>query len=272
MAKPLSKNITSYDLLKTAALLLMFVDHAGYFFFPEEPWFRVVGRLSAPIWFFLIGYAETRQIPKMMLLCGAAVSGMWMVSGQYLFPLNNLFSLALCRIMIDRVMQNALRSYEALWGMFLLLFFTALPAMLLLDYGTLGLMFGMLGFIVRHRSEISIEARILFGFMTAVSFAYSFINLVLMPWLSDLQLAVLFLGVWILSLGLYFFRPAEFPVLTKVTGPFAVIIRLFGRRTLEIYTIHLLILAGAAMAYDPARFKPFQFIWAPPSLTWLFGS
>ena len=59
--KTLSSYLTSYDLLKTLALVLMVIDHIGYFFYPEEMWWRVLGRLSVPIWFFLIGYANARD-------------------------------------------------------------------------------------------------------------------------------------------------------------------------------------------------------------------
>ena len=55
MDKALPKNITSYDLFKTLALVLMIADHIGFYFYPNELWLRAFGRLSAPMWLFLIG-------------------------------------------------------------------------------------------------------------------------------------------------------------------------------------------------------------------------
>ena len=61
----LPKELTSYDLLKSLAVILMICDHIGYFFFPEEMWFRTLGRLCLPIWFFLIGYARGDEVSKL---------------------------------------------------------------------------------------------------------------------------------------------------------------------------------------------------------------
>ncbi len=49
MNKILPRDLTSYDLLKTLAVILMIIDHVGHHFFPDEMWFRVVGRLCVPI-------------------------------------------------------------------------------------------------------------------------------------------------------------------------------------------------------------------------------
>merc|ERR1711964_16676 len=51
-----------YDLVKIAAVITMMIDHYGYFGLPGisytlSRWTRVVGRLSAPLFFFLAGYS-----------------------------------------------------------------------------------------------------------------------------------------------------------------------------------------------------------------------
>ena len=73
-AKTLSRNITSYDMLKTAAVVLMIIDHIGYFFFPEMPIFRALGRLCVPIWMFLVGYARTREISRELWIGGVILA------------------------------------------------------------------------------------------------------------------------------------------------------------------------------------------------------
>ena len=67
-SKTLPSSITSYDILKTFAVLTMIIDHIGLYFFPDEMWWRVIGRLSFPVWLFLIGYAQSRDIPKLLIL------------------------------------------------------------------------------------------------------------------------------------------------------------------------------------------------------------
>ena len=62
MTKNLPRDLTSYDFLKAVAVLLMVIDHVGFYFYPDQQWFRVFGRLCVPIWFFLIGYARSRDL------------------------------------------------------------------------------------------------------------------------------------------------------------------------------------------------------------------
>ncbi len=64
--------------LKLIAMVTMTIDHVGMIFFPQNLWFRVIGRLAFPIYAFLIaeGCRHTRSMPKylgsiaaMALLC-----------------------------------------------------------------------------------------------------------------------------------------------------------------------------------------------------------
>ena len=60
--------MSSFD-LKLAAIILMFIDHLGYVFFPTQLIFRIIGRLSFPIFAFQIGvgYRHTKDKPKHIL-------------------------------------------------------------------------------------------------------------------------------------------------------------------------------------------------------------
>jgi hypothetical protein len=52
--------------LKMIAMITMVIDHAGLVLFASEPWMRTVGRLSFPIFCFLIveGVEHTRNKPR----------------------------------------------------------------------------------------------------------------------------------------------------------------------------------------------------------------
>lgn len=52
------------DLLKWIGILSMVIDHVGYIFFPEEEWFRSVGRLAFPIFAYLIAEGTLRTSNK----------------------------------------------------------------------------------------------------------------------------------------------------------------------------------------------------------------
>ena len=54
--------VDNTDWLKTAAIILVVVDHIGYFFIEDDHWWSVFGRLAAPTFFFLLGYAQTRTV------------------------------------------------------------------------------------------------------------------------------------------------------------------------------------------------------------------
>src|SRR5271169_5994459 len=55
--------VDNTDWLKTAAIILVAVDHFGYFFMDDDRWWSVFGRPAAPTFFFLMGYAQTRTVP-----------------------------------------------------------------------------------------------------------------------------------------------------------------------------------------------------------------
>jgi hypothetical protein len=71
---PGARPVTTTDLLKLVALLFVFVDHHGYFFDPANPWWRLFGRVAAPIFFFLIGFARTRRVPWTWLAFGGLLT------------------------------------------------------------------------------------------------------------------------------------------------------------------------------------------------------
>ena len=70
----LSRVVDNTDWLKTAAIVLVLIDHVGYFFIDDDHWWSVFGRMAAPSFFFLIGYAHTRAVPLQWIFLGVILT------------------------------------------------------------------------------------------------------------------------------------------------------------------------------------------------------
>lgn len=237
----LTDDLTTFDWLKTAAILLMIIDHVGYFIFPQIEWFRVFGRLCVPIFFFLIGYANTREI-NMRWLAGAGILLFAsLMLGQPVLPLSILVTMLLIRLVLDPIMEFLGGSPVYIWWVLLLLVFAMLPSDMLVEYGTIGLAMAMCGFAVKHHERMVevfgrgvpqiMMASVFTGFWVLTSFKFGFT-----------PLAIMVLGAGLI--GLYFvLQNFKGEVLEgSASHPHAALIRFCGRYTLEIYVIHLLIL------------------------------
>lgn len=90
--------------LKIIAVVTMLVDHVGFLFFPEEEIFRIIGRISFPLFAFLIaeGFIRTKDVKEYLkrLSIFAVISQVPFffferVAGLSGIHLNILFTLAL---------------------------------------------------------------------------------------------------------------------------------------------------------------------------------
>jgi hypothetical protein len=141
--------ITTTDLLKLCGLALVLIDHYGLFFDPDETWWRVFGRLAAPIFFFLIGFARTKTIPASWLVLGAILTGLDIVSDGWDASLNILFSFALLRLALPHVERLIAQKR---FGLPLLALALAALAPLfgnVVEYGLSGWLWALLGLSAR---------------------------------------------------------------------------------------------------------------------------
>jgi len=264
ISKELPSEITSYDLLKALAVLLMIIDHVGYYFFPEEGWLRLIGRMCVPMWFFLIGYAQSRDL-GLTLWGGALILVLAnVITGMTVIPLNILGSMILVRLLLDPVMKLALRSVSALFGIGFILMFLILPSSVLTEYGTLGLLLAMYGYMVRRKGEFSNQLEEIFPFAAYVVFVFTVFQMVNFGF-DQQQVIVLGSGIAVVMAALYLFRPATFPGLTAaLPGPAVWLVQLLGRRTLEIYVLHLVAFKLAALYLGDPRLGLMAWEWVPP--------
>ena len=251
--------VDNADWLKTTAIMLVAVGHFGYFFMDDPDWWSVFGRMAAPVFFFLLGYAQSRTIPLRWIWLGVILTLLdsWNNGWTWMAP-NILFSLALIRIARPHV-KALLHHYG--WLAFVILvcvLFAILPVTAnIVDYGAEGWLWALFGLCQRMyvdgrpatgadgaAQSSATPAHVLPPNMGLMRLLACFVAAVVYVWqeqevffFSQVQLAIVIAGVSALSLGLCLFRRG--PSRIQPPEPIAVTLHFIGWHTLEIYVIQL---------------------------------
>ena len=251
--------VDNSDWLKTAAIALVAIGHFGYFFIDDADWWSVFGRMAAPVFFFLMGYAQSRTIPFRWIWLGVILTLLdsWNTYWMWVAP-NILLSMVLIRLARPHV-KILIHRYG--WVAFVVLV-CALIAVLplaanVVDYGAEGWLWALFGLCQRMyvdgRSATELDStaqspdapahpitqnlglmRLLACFVAAVVYVWQEQKEF---WFSQDQLATVILGVGVMSLGLYLFRRG--PSRIQPPEPIAGTLHFIGWHTLEIYVIQL---------------------------------
>lgn len=250
----LADSVDNVDWLKTFAIILVAVDHTGYFFIDDAAWWSVFGRMAAPVFFFLMGYARSRTIPVHWLWLGVILTLLdsWNTDWEWVAP-NILFSLALIRLSRPSVL-SLLQRYGWMAFVALILGLMALLPVAgdMVDYGTEGWLWALFGLCQRMYVDSSLSSvqeseltgqgmkqnwrvmRLLACFITAVIYIW---QEQIEFGFSEYQLSAVAVGVGTLSCCLAVF--ARGPSRFQPPRPIACSLRWLGRHTLEIYVIQL---------------------------------
>ncbi len=258
--KALTSDLTSYDFLKFMALALMIVDHIGHFFYPDEMWWRAVGRLSAPIWLFLIGYARSRDFSLPMWIGIVVMTASGLVFGGALLPLCILATMLLCRAIIDPMMVHIARSPSSLYPITVFLLFATILTFMGVEYGTSALVVVMVGYMTRNRETLPFDKNQFLQFVIVAAFGYFIIQSYMFFSFDFQQKIFVGLGLLAVFLGLSMFQPRAYPDLTrKMPKPVVGLIQLGGRYSLELYVLHFVIFKGIAAYLGTAGYAFFDF-------------
>jgi non-ribosomal peptide synthetase-like protein len=253
--------IDNTDWLKTAAIILVLVDHFGYFFMEDDLWWSVIGRLAAPTFFFLIGYARTTTVPLHWIGLGVFLTLLdsWNADWTWVAP-NILLSFALIRI-ASRYVQPLVQNYG--WVAFAILvtaLFAALPLTgKIVDYGAEGWLWALFGLYQRMyadgrsatdadgaaQSSVPLKhtitkhaglMRLLACLIAAVAYIWQEQIEFSFP---KIPFAVFILGVGFLSMSLCLFLRGP----SRIQPPKAIagVMGFIGQHTLEIYAVQLAI-------------------------------
>ena len=260
-SKVSTENLTSYDLLKSLALVLMIIDHTGFFFFPGNDWFRVLGRASMPIWMFLIGYARSRDLSNPLFIGAGLLIVVNFVLGGSVFPLNILVTIILMRLALNPVASVVFRNWEtAIYGAVALSVLTTI-SFWFFEYGVCALMIALCGYAFRNTEIVNLSLRakkIFFGYSLGF---YAFFQMMLfqMPKFESQVMVMLIAGTGLL---LYHFRGREVAETEeKLPMPVVSVLKLGGRYTLEFYVAHLILFKLAACLLGLAAYDWFAWDW-----------
>lgn len=255
----LTHNITSYDLLKTFAVIVMIIDHVGLFFMPDQTWLRSIGRLSYPIWFFLIGFSSRRNVPKEFLYSALILQVFNYIAGIPQLALNILLTIALIRLIINKAALSFLNRPDIFWTINIGLLFLIIPTSILFEYGTQGLICAVFGHLIANKDKLDNKSLIItyFGF-TLVTCVMSQQFFMLFP---QAQLSFMGIATFCLLLVLYNFKSVELLHLTeKLPKVFVKTLHLTGRYTLEIYVVHLALFKVLYVIFTDTTPSWFEFV------------
>lgn len=167
-------NMNSFT-IKLIAFSTMIIDHIGLFFFPNIILLRIIGRLSFPLFAWLIanGASKTHSIKKYLLriLCLALVSQIpFTLANRFIDPnfssLNVVFTLFLGLISVAFIQRFR---NKLVW--FLAITFLSIAASLLrVDYGPFGVILIATYYIFRNNIKHLLFAQI---------FIFAFFNLLM---------------------------------------------------------------------------------------------
>ena len=251
--------VDNTDWLKTAAIILVAVDHFGYFFVENADWWSVFGRLAAPLFFFLLGYARTRTVPLYWIWLGVILTLLdsWNADWTWVAP-NILLSFALIRLARPYVQILLQRHGWAALALLVSVLFVVLPiAAEIVDYGAEGWLWALFGLCQRMyvdgRSATDLSgtaqssatpAQAITENMGLMRLLACFVAAVVYVWqeqlefsFSQIQFSTFIFGLGVLSISLCIFLrgPSRIQPPESIAGT----LRFIGRRTLEIYAIQL---------------------------------
>lgn len=231
-----AREISTLDVLKTLAVVLMIIDHLGLYFWVDDPWLRLLGRGAAVIFGFLIGFSRSSRVPASWIFMGL---GLTLLNG-WLFPeseeraLDILISLTLARVLVP--FFERLHARHPLWLMPLAVVLALLtgPVNEHLEYGTEVMVMALLGVAVRLETgrQETVTARGALALVALISMSLiSIRHFEFTGWHAAGCTALL--ATTILLLSQFQRRRIAAP---GFLGPF---LRFCGHNTLWIYAIHL---------------------------------
>ncbi len=168
--------VSSTDWLKIAGVVAFIADHIGLYFVDDPDLLRTIGRLAAPIFFFFIGFARSRDIPLSWIVIGSLLTfaDFWSDPDEDVV-LNILINFAFVRFGL-RIVDAYASGPLGLAGVALICV-AALPfAGSIIEYGAEGWLWALVGYAQRSWRDGDARfywARLGFAALAAGVYAYT---------------------------------------------------------------------------------------------------
>ncbi|NJO17229.1 MAG: hypothetical protein HC877_16240 [Thioploca sp.] len=135
--------LNSYDVIKFLAIITMVIDHIGYYLVENNEYLRAVGRLAAPLFFFITGYVSNYQIKPAILVYGIIITGIFFYSRNDLY-INILLVFASIKWILARWRPDE-QGIVTLMSILGLIYLTSSISRYFIDYGFFGFAYALVG-------------------------------------------------------------------------------------------------------------------------------
>ncbi len=232
--------LNTHDRLKIIGIILMIIDHVGEFIFPENLWFRLIGRGAAPLFFFLVGYDNRLRISVALLVYGLILSFTGFLLNGHLW-INILLNFILTDRFLHFFPPQRLSSHVRL-AIFVGIMLLTCVIFPYIEYGLFGLLIAFSARLLALKDSQGqyyllatllfyyVAQAIVFGFFVAQSYLVAF--------------GALTLGLFY-GLRAYTLQPLGCPAWLLPTG------LVISRYSLAIYFYHLIFLQSLSLAQHP---------------------
>lgn len=222
------KNVNNYDLLKVIAIITMVIDHIGLYILGDNLNCRIIGRMSAPIFFFLIGYNLSYKFRPRLLIYGLVLTIFtYYFSGT--FSLNILLNFLLVRLFLN-YSSSILKANSTIALLSIYLAYISLYILPFIDYSTFGLLVAISGKLSREGRKIAFPLFLFSIIMFIVPFLVSF----------DFSITQLILFALIFTLLLFLYALKLDKICLNITNN--ILIKILSYNSLSIYVTHLVLL------------------------------
>ena len=234
--------LNTHHVLKVIAVITMTMDHIGAYLYPDDLWWRVVGRLAFPIFLFLVGHALHYRTQRDTYLWALVLVVINPFLGNALFGLNILVTILCCQLLLAQVeKRDWFRRYPANILVACVIFW--LPSNLLIEYGAISFLYALMGYAVRTGTigtrtgyAVTILAQGLFIFSTCLLFEFTMA-----------QMLASIAGISAVTMVLLHFthRPVMLPQIPERVQRG---MRFLSRHSLQYYVVHRVILQAIGTA------------------------